>query len=262
MRRHGHLGHHRARQVEFHQHAALEEIARVDALLVQFLEHLRVDGQIAVGGVEHVPVAAGHLGHKRQGHVARAAHGRHLGDVAGVVKAVALHIIGAPGQNRRNHALQVLRAHLPVSVHLDHHRRAHRQRGIEPGQHRAAHAQVARIAHQHHARIAHRQRQRGAVVRAGVIHHHHAPDPVRQPADHALDVRRHAVHGDDHAHAVVRGGLEGRLSHGVILTAAGTGTARRDHGNKHGRFCRAAARPAPARSLRNRRSPPPAHRPR
>ena len=104
--------------LEHHEHGALEEPARVQAIQVERARRGAMDGGVAVGRVEDVPLPAGRFDEKRQPRVAHQASERHAPQRVQVVKAVALGIVGPPRRERLDQRRQVRRVHLVVGVHF------------------------------------------------------------------------------------------------------------------------------------------------
>ena len=210
-RLHRQVEHAGVQRAQAEQHVGFEEVARRDLARRQRAGHAGCDGGVAVGGVEHVPVAGRKLGEERERRVPHQAGSRHGAHVLDIVEAIALHVVGAALGDGGNEVRDQRRVHLPVAIQLQDHLRPRRQRLLVAGEHRAAHALVGLVLHHRHTWVrAFRQHQRACRFGAGIVDHpdlrHLRPDA----GQHAQYVPPHAEARDHHGHH----GGEGVPHHG------------------------------------------------
>src|ERR1041385_5164809 len=184
------------------------------------LERRAMDGGVAVGRIENIPLAARRLDEKRETRVAHAPAERHAPERGGVVKAVALGVVGPPGDERLDQMGQILRVHLAVGVHLDADVRAVGERLLVAGDGRGSDAAVLLTTQQTDAPVAHGADFRSGLVGTRIVYGVDRVDPRRNSREHALDRFRRAV-GRNHD-----GDLQSLNAHGrCSRTALGAGTA-------------------------------------
>src|ERR1044071_5528746 len=99
-RRHRNVFDERADLAQTDQHRALEEKPRWEGRDLEGLERRAMDGGVPVGRIENIPLAGRRLDEKRETRVAHAPAERHAPERGGVVKAVALGVVGPPGDER------------------------------------------------------------------------------------------------------------------------------------------------------------------
>ena len=157
-----------------------------------------MQGRIAVGGVEQVPVAGGDLVEERQHGVAEQADGGHGLDLLQVEEAVALGVVGFAGQNGRHEVGHHARVHLPVAVDLDHDVHAIVQRGHVTGNDCRPHTSIDLVADDLHPRVdAVGFNQIARAFRAAVVHHIHRCYLGADAGQHVQNVSRDLVGRDD-----------------------------------------------------------------
>jgi hypothetical protein len=161
-----------------------------------------VDRGVAVGRVEQVPVARRQLGQQRQHGVAEQAHRRHRADLLEVEEAVALGVVGLAVDDGGDEVGDQRRVHLAVAVDLDDDVDALGDGRLVAAHHGAADALVDGVFEHGHPRVgAVGAHEVARAVGALVVDHVDALHLRADGGQHAQDVARHAVAGDDHGDA-------------------------------------------------------------
>ncbi len=202
VRIHRHILHHGAHGVQAEQHVGLEEVAVADRIELEVAGNLGMDGGVAVGRIEHLPVPGRSLGHEGQQQVAQPSHRGHAADVGQVPEAVALGVVGVAVGDGRDEVHQQCRVHLPVAIDLDQNVHAIGDRRAVTGLDGAADAAVVRMEQHGDARVVRfGLDQPAAAVGAGVVDAVDRRHLLVDRSQHRQHVAGYPVAGNHHGDA-------------------------------------------------------------
>src|SRR5439155_10811634 len=177
---------HAAQQAEAEQHARLEEVALPDRRIAEEWYERTVDGGVAIGRIENVPISGRELRQEGEAGIAESTATRHRAKLALVEKAIALRVVGPADHDGRDQRQQVIGIHLPVGVHLRDDLCAESGGALVPCHHRGSNALVLFELYQIDSGIADISDHLARRIGTPVVDHYavpdepgHAPDAVR-----------------------------------------------------------------------------------
>ena len=130
------------------QHVALEEVSSGDPVQRQPSQHCRVDRDVAVDGIEYMPVSGSEFCQEGQPEAAGEADRRHVGQPAFPKEPVALRVRVSIDHNRIQQGGKQSGVHLAIAIHLHDDVRSPLHRQLEPGHDGSTHTLVHRVLHQ------------------------------------------------------------------------------------------------------------------